>query len=71
MKGEPLKGYRPLDLGYVIPMANNRSCGEVFGLRVKGVFATLLHYCMCIYRSFGLKNKLGLFVSLLKGGARC
>lgn len=69
-RGEPLKRYEPLDLGFIIPMANNRSCGEVLGIRVKGVFATCLHYCMCIYRSFGLKNKRGLFVSLLRGGAR-
>jgi len=68
IKGSPLKKYRPLDLGYVIPMANNRSCGRVMGIEVKGLLATFLHYSMCICRSLGLKNKLGLLIALLKGG---
>ena len=52
-----LKKFRPLDLGYIIPMANNRSCGRVFGLNVKGIIPTLLHFMMCAFR--------------LKGGGRC
>ena len=53
----PLKKYRPLDLGFIIPMANNKSCGRVFGLNVKGVLPTLLHFMMCFFR--------------LRGGGRC
>ncbi|MEI6631180.1 MAG: FAD-dependent oxidoreductase [bacterium] len=68
IKGLPLKKYRPLDLGYVIPMANNRSCGRVMGLKFRGWLATFLHYSMCIYRSLGIKNKFGLSADLLKGG---
>lgn len=60
-----LKKFRPLDLGYIIPMANNRSCGNVFNINVKGFFATFCHYLMCIYRSISLKNKIGLAVSLM------
>ena len=32
---KPLLKYRPLDLGYIIPMANNRACGIALGLKVK------------------------------------
>ena len=78
IKNLPLKKYKPRDLGYIIPMANNRSCGTVFGLRVRGLLATLLHFIMCIYRSVGLRNKIGLMAGLKKGlskgkqgGARC
>ena len=70
IKNLSLKKFKPLDLGYIIPMANNRSCGRVFGLNVKGIFSTLLHFVMCIYRSQGLKNKLGFINNLLTGGAK-
>ena len=51
IKSLPLKRFQPLDLGYIIPMANNSSCGRVLGLNVRGRLATFLHYIMCIYRS--------------------
>jgi NADH dehydrogenase len=68
IKGLPLRKYKPNDLGYIIPMANNRSCGAVFGINLKGFLPTMLHFSMCIYRSYGLKNKLGIIGGLLKGG---
>jgi NADH dehydrogenase len=71
IKNIPLKKYRPLDLGYIIPMANNRSCGQVFGLNVSGAIATFFHFSMCIYRSVGWKNRWGLICNLLKGGKKC
>jgi len=67
IKNIPLKKYRPLDLGYIIPMANNRSCGRVLGLNVLGHLATFLHFSMCVFRSMGLKNKAGIINNLLKG----
>lgn len=60
--------YKPLDLGYIIPMANNRSCGKLFGINLKGILPTMLHFLMCIFRSYGLKNKIGLIKDLIKGG---
>jgi NADH dehydrogenase len=68
IKKLPLKKFRPRDLGFVIPMANNKSCGEVFGLNLKGFLPTLLHFVMCIYRSRGLRNKIGLISDLIKEG---
>lgn len=68
IRKRPLIKFRPFDLGYIIPMANNRSCGRVLGLNVKGLFATALHFSMCIYRSLGLKNKSGVIKDLIRGG---
>ena len=60
------KKYRPRDFGYIIPMANNKSCGIVLGVNLKGFLPTMLHLLMCIYRSYGLKNKLGLIEDMVK-----
>jgi len=68
IKGRKLKKYKPMDLGYIIPMANNFSCGRVFGFDFKGRVPTLLHYLMCLYRSFGFRNKSGIICNLLRGG---
>lgn len=65
IRGAGLVEFRPRDSGYVIPMANNYSCGNIFGQDIKGRLPTLLHYLMCIYRSRGLKNKFGVAGSLL------
>jgi NADH dehydrogenase len=71
IKNKPLKKYRPIDLGYIIPMANNFSCGRVLGLNISGRAATFLHFIMCIFRSVGWKNRWGLISNLLRGGGRC
>ncbi len=60
----PLKEYKPVDLGYIIPMANNLSCADVFGRNIKGRFPTMLHYIMCVYRLYGLRNKLEIIRTL-------
>jgi len=65
IKGGNLRKYRPIDFGYIIPMANNRSCGTIFGINLKGYLPTFFHFMMCIYRSIGLKNKLGIVKNLL------
>lgn len=65
-KGAKLRKYRPIDLGYIIPMANNKSCGKVMGIRITGLIATWMHFSMCVYRSFGLRNRLGILKDLVK-----
>ena len=65
IKGAHLKKYVPIDMGYVVPMANNKSCGLIMGVFITGVLATFLHYAMCFYRSCSLKNKLGLIKDVL------
>ncbi|PIQ87695.1 MAG: hypothetical protein COV73_02765 [Candidatus Omnitrophica bacterium CG11_big_fil_rev_8_21_14_0_20_43_6] len=66
IKNIPLEKYRTLDLGYIIPMANNKSCGRALGLNVSGRPATFLHFIMCIFRSIGWKNKAGIISNLIK-----
>jgi NADH dehydrogenase len=70
IRGLNLREYHPVDLGYVIPMANNKSCGTILGMNLKGALPTMLHFLMCIYRSCGWRNKLGIIGSLLTGGGR-
>ena len=72
VRGRALKRYVPRDLGYVVPMANNKSCGLILGVSMKGILPTFLHYMMCAYRSFSFKNKIGVakavFKDITKGG---
>jgi len=58
-RNKPLIPYHPVDLGYIIPTANNRSSGVVLGRGLKGVLPTLLHYTISAYRSYGWRNRLG------------
>jgi hypothetical protein len=55
-----LRPYRPRDLGYVVPIANGRSCGIVLGVAVLGFMPTFLHYLMCVARSYRTRNRLGI-----------
>jgi NADH dehydrogenase len=64
LKGKKLKSFRPLELGYVIPMANGKACGNLLGINVKGWPALLIHYLSSIYRSYSLTNQLGLLKDL-------
>ncbi|MBS3822058.1 MAG: hypothetical protein KGY81_09890, partial [Phycisphaerae bacterium] len=49
--GRDLQPFRPLDLGYIVPMANGLSCGTALGVPVFGAPATALHYVMSGFRS--------------------
>jgi len=77
IQGRKLLSYRPVDLGFIIPMANYRSCGRILGMNMKGRIPTVMHYLMCIYRVYGFKNKIGIINDLIralflsgKGGSR-
>jgi NADH dehydrogenase len=67
---KPLRKYRPVDLGYIIPMANNHSCGIVLGFNFKGYLPTWMHFFMCIFRLRGVRNKAGLISGLFKKGVK-
>ncbi|MCM8773884.1 MAG: FAD-dependent oxidoreductase [Candidatus Omnitrophica bacterium] len=66
IKNKKLKKFIPHDLGYIIPMANNFSCGIILGVKVKGIIPTIMHFIMCIYRTNGIKNKICIIQSLFK-----
>ena len=65
-RGKKLVPYRPLDLGYVIPLANDRACGHILGMDMQGRLPLMLHYLMCAYRSYGWENKWGLLGDVLR-----
>jgi NADH:ubiquinone reductase (H+-translocating) len=56
--------YTARDLGYIIPMAHNKSCGEVLGVPIRGRMATALHYIMSVIRFPDLKARLRLIRGL-------
>ncbi len=65
IEGRSLRRYRPLDLGWVVPMANGRSSGQALGIPVRGIAATALHYLMCLWRTPGLARRSRLLRRLL------
>jgi NADH dehydrogenase len=56
-----LVAYRPVDLGYLVPMANRCACGPILWVPVRGLGAWILHYVMCIYRSLTWRHRWGIF----------
>ena len=67
--GKALRSYRPVDLGFIVPMANGRSCGRVLGVPVRGRFCTCFHYLMCVYRAVGIARKWRVTTDLLGSDA--
>ncbi len=65
IKGKAFKRFRPVDLGYIVPMANKKGCGVALGRGLKGIFAIILHYIMCVYRTYGWRNKFGIVKDLI------
>jgi NADH dehydrogenase FAD-containing subunit len=64
----PLKKYRPVDLGWVVPMGNNRACGRILGVRAKGFIPLFLHYFFCVLRSPSWRKKRAILKDLLIPG---
>ncbi len=52
LAGRRPRRYRPVDLGFVVPMAQGVACGKALGIPVSGRLGMLLHYTMCIYRTW-------------------
>ncbi|MFC1452720.1 NAD(P)/FAD-dependent oxidoreductase [Verrucomicrobiota bacterium] len=73
MAGRPPRRFRPVDLGYVVPMANFRGCGTAMGVPIRGRLPMLLHYTMSLYRTFGWQNRMRLLAAFGRtwmGGGR-
>jgi NADH dehydrogenase len=60
LAGHALRPYRPLDPGWVVPLANGRGCGTILGLEIYGRLPYVLHTLVCMARSVGLTNRLQL-----------
>jgi len=66
VQARPLITFKPKDPGYIIPLANNRSCGSVLGLSMRGMLPTMLHFLLCLYYLYGIKNKCRLLIELIR-----
>ena len=69
LKKEVLE-YNPVDMGYLVPMAQGNAPGIILGKNIKGFSGYALHYLMCVYRS-AFRNKAGIIKDMLlnkKGG---
>ncbi|MFA5199642.1 MAG: FAD-dependent oxidoreductase [Candidatus Omnitrophota bacterium] len=64
IKGKRLASYRPVDLGYLIPLTYHKAPGLVLGCNVGSRTGYLLHYCLCIYRS-GISKKFRIIKDLI------
>jgi NADH:ubiquinone reductase (H+-translocating) len=56
LSGKRLRPFRPIDLGWIIPLGDV-STGRIFGsMPVGNAFGLRLHYTMCGFRHFGAKE---------------
>ena len=57
IRKKPLRPFRPIDLGWVIPLHKD-SVGLVFGkIPLYGKIGLRMHYMMCGYRNYNLPNR--------------
>ncbi|TVR67703.1 MAG: hypothetical protein EA427_12925 [Spirochaetaceae bacterium] len=64
----PPRKFFPLDLGWIIPLGGT-SVGLVFGIfRVRGTLGLRMHYAMCGFRHFGVREALEFFKTALHLG---
>ncbi len=66
INGGKTSSFHFTDPGFIVPMANWYSCGKVFGKKIQGKKAALLHYLMSVYRSYGLKNRIMVMMNELQ-----
>lgn len=64
--GQPIRPFRPIDPGYIIPMGNNRGCGRVFGLRTRGPLPVWMQFAACAIRSYGRRQKISVAKALAR-----
>ncbi len=64
IRGKAPVKYRPVDLGYLVPMAQGKAPGVVMGAGVDGLCGYFMHYLMCAYRS-EWRNKAGILKELV------
>jgi NADH dehydrogenase len=71
LDGRGLADFSPADLGYVVPLAHAQGAGVVLGHGVYGRIPSVLHYAMCLFRTWGGENRLQVLMDLLgQGGAQ-
>lgn len=66
-QGDAPRPYRPYDYGYLVPLASGKAWGYALFQRVGGRPGSLLHYLMCVYRTWGGRNRWGVTRDLILG----
>ena len=67
-RGRDPVGYRPRDLGFVVPLANGRGCGNVVGMPVHGRVPVLVHHLTGLVRARDPSNRSNRLRTLLRNG---
>lgn len=62
----PVKKYTMWDPGFIVPLAEGKACGEIFGIPVKDRTAMLFHYLLSSYRASGVSNRFNIVKATLK-----
>jgi NADH dehydrogenase len=57
IRGKKTVPYRPKYYGLVIPLANGRGCGTLFGIKIKGRTAALVHHTASFFRIRNRKTR--------------
>lgn len=66
MAGRPLEPFRPFDPGYIVPLAPGQAAGIILGTEMVGRVPSLLHYFMCVVRSWSWRNRWGMARDLMR-----
>ena len=70
IKNKPVRPFKPMDLGWVIPVGDD-SVGKAFGsVPLTGKMGLRLHYVMCGYRNYNMKNFWRLCGHAVRAGAK-
>lgn len=62
----PLVKYTMWDPGFIVPLAEGKACGEIFGIPVKDRMAMLFHYLLSTYRATGVSNRFNIAQATFK-----
>ncbi len=70
IKQQPLRPFKPIDLGWVIPLGDD-SVGKAFGsVPLSGKMGLRMHYVMCGYRNYNMQNFWRLCGHAFRAGAK-
>jgi NADH dehydrogenase len=65
MRKKPLKVFDPWDPGYIVPLSPRKAAGLIVGHEMHGTLPSLLHYFMCIFRSWRWRERFAILKDLL------
>jgi NADH dehydrogenase len=65
IRGRPLRLFAPWDPGYIVPLTPRKAAGLIAGHEMHGLLPSLLHYFMCILRSWRWRERLSILRDLI------